>query len=158
MPTEPMELDLRDIHLPEPLSWWPLAPGWWMVLVGVILLICLIVFLIKRYVKKKNSTKTLARNELSNIQKKYRQSKDSHTLVKELSVLLRRTAISVFPRTDVAGLTGNDWLVFLDKVIQRKQFSEGVGEILVSAPYKKEIEINSEELLSLCKDWIEALP
>ena len=27
----PDSLPLRDIHLPAPLGWWPLAPGWWIV-------------------------------------------------------------------------------------------------------------------------------
>ena len=37
------QIPLRDLHLPEAISWWPLAPGWWvvigltMVLIGVIL-------------------------------------------------------------------------------------------------------------------------
>ena len=28
-------LPLRDLHLPDPIGWWPLAPGWWFVLVLV---------------------------------------------------------------------------------------------------------------------------
>ena len=26
--------ELRDIHLPDPVSWWPPAPGWW-IAVGI---------------------------------------------------------------------------------------------------------------------------
>jgi hypothetical protein len=29
---------LRDIHLPPPAGWWPLAPGWW-ILIGIALLL-----------------------------------------------------------------------------------------------------------------------
>ncbi|MBT3527943.1 MAG: DUF4381 domain-containing protein, partial [Porticoccaceae bacterium] len=25
--------ELRGIHLPDPISWWPLAPGWWVLIV-----------------------------------------------------------------------------------------------------------------------------
>ena len=25
-------LPLRDLHLPEAIGWWPLAPGWWVLL------------------------------------------------------------------------------------------------------------------------------
>ena len=30
-----MTLPLRDLHLPEPVGWWPPAPGWWILLLLV---------------------------------------------------------------------------------------------------------------------------
>ena len=30
---------LRDIHLPEPVSWWPPALGWWLVAMTVMTLL-----------------------------------------------------------------------------------------------------------------------
>jgi hypothetical protein len=33
MPNAPDPLqDLRDVHLPDPISWWPPAFGWWMIM------------------------------------------------------------------------------------------------------------------------------
>ena len=27
---DPQQIPLRDLHLPDAISWWPLAPGWWL--------------------------------------------------------------------------------------------------------------------------------
>ncbi|MDB9952467.1 DUF4381 domain-containing protein [Porticoccaceae bacterium] len=32
MESDPLA-QLRDIHLPETISWWPLAPGWWVLII-----------------------------------------------------------------------------------------------------------------------------
>lgn len=156
MPTDTLEL--RDIHLPDPVSWWPPAIGWWVLLLVLILLIFFAVWLRKRWLEKRRSGKVLARKELDRIQHRYQQSQDPHQLITELSMLLRRTCLSLFPRSECAGLTGTDWLQFLDRVMQDNRFTQGAGQTLINAPYAKKTDINSDDLITLCKDWIEALP
>ena len=29
---DPEQIPLRDLHLPEAIGWWPLAPGWWILI------------------------------------------------------------------------------------------------------------------------------
>lgn len=36
---DPAALPLRDIHLPAPIGWWPLASGWWWLLASVMVLV-----------------------------------------------------------------------------------------------------------------------
>lgn len=50
--------------------------------------------------------------------------------------ILRRTALMAFPRTDVAGLHGDDWLAFLDRTGGGSAFREGQGRALATAPYR----------------------
>ncbi len=63
----PTTLELRDIHLPEAISWWPPAPGWWFLL-GSIVFIVIAVFLFKHYQKKQALKKqVLAEFEKSHV-------------------------------------------------------------------------------------------
>ncbi len=151
-------LELRDIQLPDPVSWWPPAMGWWFVLVGIILFFIAAIFLFKKWQGKRRSAKVLARIELQKIEQEFSDKPDQKYLIKNLSTLLRRSSLSSFPREDCAGLTGEEWLSFLDQVMQGEHFTRGVGRSLITAPYEKEMNINAEQLLTLCKDWIEALP
>ena len=151
-------LDLRDIHLPEPVSWWPPAIGWWLVLLAILCLIIFVFWLRKRWLEKNRSAKVLAGKEINIIQKNFQQHNDQKLLVEELSVLLRRVCLSVFPREDSAGLTGEKWLKFLDDEMDEKRFSEGVGKSLITAPYEKDPKFDADELIALCEDWIEKLP
>ena len=75
-----------------------------------------------------------------------------------LSVLLRRTAIACFPQSGVAGLSGPQWLEFLDRVGNTDRFTRGQGEVLAAAPYQRDFDADVDNLLGLVKRWLDALP
>lgn len=153
-------LALRDIHLPSSISWWPPALGWWLVLLIVLLLVITGV-LIYRYRKSRRLHKA-ALNELEEIQATYKHNQNDQQLVQSLSIWLRRVSLSLYPRTDVAGLTGKDWIEFLDQAVSKpssqQYFSEDLGRALISAPYKQSISIDAHALLTTCRNWLSALP
>lgn len=160
MNPENATLTLRDIHLPDGISWWPPAPGWWIVLVVLLLLLALGIFLYRR--RQGQGVHRAALQELSGIQQAYAQHADDQQLVKALSVWLRRVSLSLYPRVNVAGLTGEAWLEFLDRDLARGKdpirFSEGAGRALISAPYQAVARVDADELLSICRHWLKALP
>ena len=151
---QPTQLPLKDIHLPDAISWWPPAIGWWML---VILIPLLMVFFIWFYKKltRKTAIKT-AKKILAQI--KQDTTRDNSQKLCELSVLIRRVAISVSPRAETAGLIGREWLVFLDGSLKGSPFSEGIGQLLADAPYRKmsPTELEISQLISLCEDWLKS--
>jgi len=147
-------LDLKDIHEPEAIGWWPPAIGWWLVAIAVPLLIILLVWLYKRLTRK-TALKT-AKKMLVRI--KQDAAQDNLQKLGGLSVLVRRVAISVSPRAKAAGLTGRQWLEFLDASVKGLPFSEGIGQLLADAPYRKTppTELEVSQLIDLCEDWLKA--
>lgn len=147
------QLPLRDIHLPEPVGWWPPAIGWWLLLILVPLLVLGVMWLIRRL--RRVSPVKLARRELDALRAD--GSLDPAEKVRRLSILLRRTALSVYPRDEVAGLAGEAWLRWLDEPLGEPRFSQGAGRLLVDAPYRPAPPTDLDELLDLCRDWLRAL-
>jgi hypothetical protein len=150
----PTLLDLKDIHEPEAIGWWPPAIGWWLLAIAIPLLVVLLVWLYKRLTRKtaiKTAGKILA-------QIKQDTDQDNHQKLSDLSVLIRRVAISVSPREKTAGLTGRQWLAFLDRSVTGMPFSEGVGRLLVDGPYRntQPTELEISQLITLCEDWLKA--
>ena len=150
------ELTLRDIRLPEPVSWWPPAPGWWLLLALIIMLAVLLPWLIKRW--RRISLNALAQTEFKHIQRAFQQHQDSTRLAQDLSALLRRVCMSYGSRTQVASLTGDDWLQHLDALGQQPQFAGDIGQQLLTAPYQATNNIDADALLNTCRNWLEALP
>ena len=151
------QLPLRDIHLPGPISWWPPAPGWW-ILVVLLMVGTILVVAYTHYRRKRNRIRRVSLKEIDAIQEVFQSHRDNTRLVRELSVLLRRVCISRYPRVDVASLTGVEWASFLDRNIDGKPFSEGDGIVLITEPYRKNPDIDANALLSCCRSWIAALP
>jgi hypothetical protein len=146
-------LQLRDIHLPDSVSWWPPAPGYWLILI-IIALLLLGVWLFLRW-RRQQKLKRVIQDEFRRIERDFQQSNDALQLTRELSVLLRRVSLACFPNTGCESMVGEHWLSFLDQQLQDSyEFVGGVGQILVTAPYSKQVDVNAQGLLALCQRWI----
>lgn len=149
-------LPLKDIHIPQPIGWWLPAPGWWLLVIMIPLALWLLWWLYQALTRK--TAVKAAKQMLQQIQQDNQQT-DLQKLC-AISVLLRRTAISCYPRPETAALTGSDWLRFLDRNLPGHPFSEGPGKILIEAPYQRntDIEVPLDDLIRLCRDWLNSLP
>jgi hypothetical protein len=145
-------LPLRDIHLPDPVSWWPLAPGWWVLLALLSIIVGFAFYMYRRY--QRAALQRSAQHALRDIAAQWQKSADPQALARELSILLRRLCLSCYPREQVAGLTGSAWLHQLDTLLPGEQFQNGVGHVLIDAPYAREIQLDGDALLELCERWV----
>ena len=105
---------------------------------------------------QRKSVKKLAKGEMTRL--RLHQDLSDSERIQQLSVLLRRISISVFPRTDSASLTGDAWLEFLDRSMSEQSFSCGPGRVLVEAPYRHGCQVDFDALFGLCDEWISGLP
>ena len=145
---DPTELPLRDLHLPDPIGWWPLAPGWWLV---IALAVAGLGWLLLRAWRKRqfHAPRRYAIREFAAIEAEYLAGCDAVTLGTQISELLRRSMLAYAPRDEVAGLTGEDWLVWLDRDLPVPYFHTEGGKSLLQLPYRdpngdfEDIDINA---------------
>lgn len=71
----------------------------------------------------------------------------------KLAELVRKTALTAYPRQEVASLYGEDWLEFLDASYKGSQFREGPGRFLASAPYQNAGKVPAGAA-DIVRDWI----
>ncbi|MDD2767482.1 MAG: DUF4381 domain-containing protein [Methylococcus sp.] len=148
------QLDLRDIHLPPPIDWWPPAPGWWLAPLLALALILTVRLAWRRFVR--NPFRKAALRELAAIEAD--ASLPVPEKIRRVSILLRRACLTLYPRQEVAGLTGLDWLERLDLILGDGRFSEGPGRCLIESPYSPRSEADPAALFALCREWIRRLP
>lgn len=142
---------LRDIHTPTPISFWPLAPGWYIVITVIVIVLALLGFLIWRQWRQRQRRRHILQRLVVLQQTQ---------AIAQLSVFLRRVALYRYPRQQVAGLQGKAWLAFLDTSLSKSNdsfFCSELGELLLSAPYQKHTAIDKqqvERLFALAKQWV----
>ena len=122
---------LRDISGLKDVSWWPLAPGWWFLLV-LVLAIPTCVFLFKKWRRMR------ARRLEEQIKAMLADLRGEASVKKKaqgLSELLRLAALRRYGRASCAGLEGKRWLVWLkDHDPANFDWPHKAG-ILIKAPY-----------------------
>lgn len=143
---------LHDIHLPEPIGWWPLAPGWYLLLLIALIVLGLVIYLVRRSHKNKRA-KRQALELLQRYELEYQKDANSQQSSMRVSELLRRVALAYYPREEVASLQGEAWLAFLTKTSKGIDFNV-LSNYLLALPYQPAKEVDLGPLFFNARRWI----
>lgn len=149
---DPLEA-LRDIHLPPAPAWWPPAPGWWLACLVILLAL---VFLARAVLRRRRAARPrrAALTACMAIRRRHHDGAPPAALVADITLLLRRVAMTRWPRERVAGVTGHDWLAFLDANSAYPGFVHGPGRVLATAAYRPAESVDMDALLTLAEQWV----
>lgn len=143
MNPELMLSQLAPLREPMAISWWPLAPGWWVLLaVCAATLAGLFIWLRKR--RLKTAYRRMALLALSEL--RARQGRQD-----ELNWLLKAAALRAYPQQQVASLHGEQWQQFLESTcrgVASKAFAE------LDGLYQRESRPVSSHLFDTAEHWI----
>lgn len=137
-------IELLDLLQPTPeppaIAMTPQTPGW--IVVGAVLVLA-VFWGLRRLLahRRAGAYRRAALRELD-------RAGDDAARIAEV---LRRTALAGFPRSQVAGVYGADWIAFLDRT-GPGGFAGAPGQALVTAPYRENR--TDPDLARLARDWI----
>jgi len=147
---------LEGLHLPEGVSQWPLAPGW---IICALLLLAIIIFssrFIYRQLKK-NRYRRQATKKLSVLFTDYSQHNNDKELLAQVNGLLKAVAIKRYSAQQCAGLSGSQWLRFLERSCEKNKAIDNKVFAHLGNIYSADVTINAEQrqqLLSTATLWL----
>ena len=150
--------NLNDIVLPEAAAWWPLASGWYFLLgLLLIFLVWLIYTSIQHRIK--NRYRRAALHQLQLLTQEINKTDKRDSVLRQIPILLKRTALTAYPRRQLASLTGKSWHAFLNSKVGTPSFTESSCNSLDCISYSVgDLDtVDAEaanELLEASKHWL----
>lgn len=143
-------LVLRDIHQMSAPSWWPPAPGWW-----ILAALLFAVFIAYRMWRRHKARKVQRMARLFDAA--VSSSADPAAQIAAMSQLLRRAARR--RDRDADKLSGDAWLAFLDAGDPVAPFSRGDGRLLLEGGFQREADpVRVQKVQALVRarflDWM----
>ena len=156
---------LADIHLPEPIGFWPPAPGWWVLLI-LLLIVAFVCY--SRYLTtwKQKRICNFALRELDKCVAEFRRAsvvlnddKDSAKLnfVNEVNAVLRRVALKHFPQDLPASLGGDHWITFLRHHGDASLLDDALAHTLSQGRFARHWDVDDDALYRMAHKWITSL-
>ena len=162
MDSEELLERLADIHLPMAVSYWPPAPGWWL----LALLLLVAGFLLTRRYIRYITQQRICQHALAELDRCYQEfagSQDAdpgeYTLryVNAFNSVMRRVALVHFPQSKVASLGGSDWVDFIREKGDSSQLNEDLATALSYGRFQAKVEVDVNAMNSLGQAWISSL-
>ena len=117
---DPQAIPLRGLHLPETVGWWPLAPGWWVLIVVAFIAAGMLIRLWLRR-RAHAAARRKALRQLEESRSAYASHGNPVTLGAEVSELLRRAMLAAAALVGTAIVVPDPsaarWTAFLPAIV-----------------------------------------
>ncbi len=152
-----LQQQLRDIHLPDAVTWWPLALGWWLVLFAGLGSLILISYRIIKY-KQQNRYRKLALQELQSLFRCWKNTADNtdkSQYLQNANALLRRSIIHIDPDHNTTNKTGQDWINSLNRYTQQALQTD-TADALAIACYQAKPDVDIPRIHKELTMWFQS--
>ena len=140
--TAPLD-KLHDFYQPPPPAWTPQTIGWYVVFaILALLVIWMTIHSLRRWLANRYRREAL--RELALLQPE------------QFSTLLKRTALSAWPREKVASLSGEAWINFLNESAKNNSFHQIPGNRIEEIALRSQTLSSEDEqtLRKITDEWI----
>jgi hypothetical protein len=159
MTPDPYSLDnLRDIVEPASIPWWPPTSGVWLLL--ALVAVWLVAGLGLWWVRwRSQAYRRAGLRELREIATRLDAAPERAAALVDLAALLKRVALVAYAREQVAALSGDAWLTFLDRTGGTSRFTRGPGAVLAAVSSRPGLAATLDAaqvktLVVTAQDWI----
>ena len=162
MDSEELLAQLADIHLPEPVSYWPPAIGWW-ILAAIVLFMLVILF--RKYASRARQQKIYqyAVAELQRCYDSYSQADPANSdqskldYVNQFNTVVRRVALVHYPQANAASLDGASWVDFIRQKGESSLMTNEIATALQYGRFQTKCDVDVDTMQSFGRQWIESL-
>ncbi len=148
----PLLQQLHDIHLPHAIGFWPIAPGWWVLFLLLVIIFSVAAFYLNLFLKAYRLKKAYLL-ELDEIKKQFKQHQNSRLALEKLTQLLKSFALIRYPRQTVASLHGQAWYDFLQQTAPNLDLKP-MHDLLTEALYQKHFTKDLSPAFIVVSAWI----
>lgn len=142
---------LRDIHVPSVSPWWPLAPGWWVLLALAVVALVILVIVWRRRVAWRRHV-DVALSDLRDARARYARDGDAIAFAATASQLVRRVARTREPQS--VALSGEPWRGALARMAPAQDAS--LLAVLDDAKYRRDARIDVDAASREVEAWVRA--
>ncbi len=125
------DLVLRDVHAAPATPWWPLAPGWWLVLAALVAMLLTLAFIAHRKRARRRAIARVFDDMLD-------RATTPPAQVAAISELLRRAARRRNPDAD--RYEGDRWRAHLDHDAREPLFRGQAGTVLLEGAFRRDVD------------------
>ena len=148
---------LKDIDSPQAISWWPLAPGWWiLIILSLIALAAAAYFVYATY--RANDYRREALKLAEQAQARFTTNQDSAQYLNTINTVLKQTSLHLTqadPSANIAHASGTQWIEFLTTRSSRALSANTIAA-LRDGIYRPATHINVADIHRDVTGWIKS--